>query len=135
MIFNKCLQFGCFLKIWKTADVLAIPKADRSKLHSVSGYRGISLLSVPGKCLEKLVIERLNHFLVSSNCIPPQQYGFTQGKSTTDAIKAVIEFVRNTRSTGHKCCLLALDIVGAFDNAWHPDILALLRKLKCPSNI
>ena len=34
-----------------------------------------------------------------------------------------------------KCCLLALDIAGAFDNAWHPGILARLLELKCPTNI
>lgn len=34
------------------------------------------------------------------------------------------------------CCgLLALDIAGAFDNAWHPGLLALLLKMKCPSNL
>jgi hypothetical protein len=32
------------------------------------------------------------------------------------------------------CCLLALDIEGAFDNAWYPGILARFRKLKCPPN-
>jgi len=49
-------------------------------------------------------------------------------------LKTVSDFVRNSRKRGLKCCLLALDLAGAFDNAWHPGILARLRKLKCPPN-
>jgi len=111
------------------------PIQDRNKLHSVQGYRGISLLSIPGKCPEKLATERLNHFLESAGHIPPQQYGFTAGRSTVEAIKAVTEHVSSCRRSVQKCCLLALDIAGSFDNAWHPGILAQLRKLNCPPNI
>jgi hypothetical protein len=63
---------------------------DKSKLHTVQGYCGISLLSIPDKCLEKLVIGRLNYFLESTAQIPPQQYGFIAGRSTAVAIKTVI---------------------------------------------
>ena len=83
---------------------------DKNKLHTVQGYRGISLLSIPGKCLETLVIGRLNYFLESTGQIPPQQYGFTAGRSTADVIKTVTDFVRRGCKLGTKCCLLALDI-------------------------
>jgi hypothetical protein len=76
------------------------------------------------------VIERLKYFLEPTGQLPPQQYG-----STADAIKAVSEFVCHSRKLGQKCCLLALDIAGAFDNAWHQGILSRLWKLKCPPNI
>jgi hypothetical protein len=49
------------------------------KLWLVQGYCSNSLLSIPGKCLEKLVIERLKYFLESKGQIPPQQYGFMAG--------------------------------------------------------
>jgi len=42
--------------------------------------------------------------------------------------------VENIRKRNQKCCLLALDIAGAFDNASHPVILKQLRKIKCPPN-
>jgi len=111
------------------------PKDGQELLHTVQGYRGISLLSFPGKCLEKLMIGRLNYFLEATGQIPPQRYGFTAGRSTADAINAVTEFVRRDRKLGLKCCLVALDIAGAFNNAWHPGILVSLWDLKCPTNI
>jgi len=76
-----------------------MPKSDRNKLQSVQGYRGISLLSIPGKCLEKLVTEKLNYFLETAGHTPPQQYGFTAGKSTVDAKNAVSEHVSCCRRT------------------------------------
>ena len=134
-IYNKCLELGCFPQAWKSANVIAIPKGDKSKSQSITGYRGISLLSTSGKCLEKLLMARLNYFLQSTGVIPPQQYGFTAGKSTADAIKTVTDFAQQSKHLGLKCCLLTLDIAGAFDNAWHPSLLASLLKMKCPANI
>ena len=134
-LFNKCFLLGRFPKKWGKARVIPIPKSDKTKLHSVQGYRGISLLSIPGKCLEKLVIERLNYFLESAEHIPPQQHGFIAGRSTADAKEAVLESVCHSRQIRQKCCLLALDKVGALDNAWDPGILARLWKLNCPPNI
>jgi len=72
---NKCLLLGYFPKVWKTARIIAIPKTDNSKLHTVQGYRGISLLPIPGKFPEPLVIGRLNFLLESTGQISPQQYG------------------------------------------------------------
>jgi retron-type reverse transcriptase len=134
-LMNKCLRLGCFPKAWKTARVIAIPKTDKSKHHTVHGYRGISLLPIIGKCLESLVVERLKSFLETAGLIPPQQFGFTAGRSTVDAIKKVIKSVTRGRTLGTKCCLVALDIAGAFDNTWHPALLVKLREQKCPSNI
>ena len=134
-LFNKCFLLGCFPKVWKRVSGIDIPKTDKRKLITVQGYRCIILLSIPGKYLEKLVIGRLNYFLESTGQIPPQQYGFTAGRSTADAIKTVTEIVRRGCKLATKCCLLALDIAGAFHNVRHTGILARLWELKCPTNI
>jgi hypothetical protein len=75
------------------------------------------------------VIERLNYFLEITGQISSLQFGFTAGISTADAIKSISDFVGNSRKREIKCCLLALDIAWAFDNAWHPGILARLREI------
>ena len=111
--------------------MITIPKADKSKHRSVEGFRGISLLSIPGKFLENIVIGRLNHFLATNGHIATIQFGFTAGR-TADAIKTVTKSVENIRKRNQKCCLLALAIAGAFDNACHPVILKQLRKIKWP---
>jgi len=131
-LYNKCFTIGCSPKVLKNARGIAIPIADKTKLRYVEGYRGISLLSIPGKCLEKLVTGRLIYFLEVFVQLSPLQFGFTAGRSTADTIKTVLDFVVTRRKRGLKCCLLALDTAGAFDNAWHPSILARLRNLSVP---
>ena len=74
----------------------------------------------------------LNYFLDRNVHIYPQQYGFTEGRSTVDTIKGVEEFVRYNKQLGLKSCHLTLDVAGAFDNSWHPGIVAKLLKINCP---
>ena len=134
-LFNKCLQLGCFPNKWKEASIAVIPKTDKNKLSSVNGYRGISLLSIPGKCFEKLTVKRLSEHLIRTGNIKQQQYGFKTGLSTEMAIRKVVEFTQDCKTKNLRSCIVALDFKGAFDNAWHPKILAMLKHYMCPGNI
>ena len=69
---NKCLLLGYFPTEWKEANIVAIPKSDKTKAHSVAGYRGISVLAIPGKCFEKLLAGKLNYFLDRNSHFPPK---------------------------------------------------------------
>jgi hypothetical protein len=53
-IINASLSLGYFPNIWKTSIMIFIPKLKKSPLLHTN-YRPISLLSVPGKVVEKLV--------------------------------------------------------------------------------
>jgi hypothetical protein len=63
------------------------------------------------------------------------QYGFTAHKSTIDAIDSAVKIIKTTFENKGFCLLIALDISGAFDNAFWPIILNNLREFKCPENI
>ena len=53
-LFNMSIRCSIFPQAWKDALIIPIPKAgDLSKLQN---YRPISLLPLPGKLLEKLVL-------------------------------------------------------------------------------
>ena len=60
MIFEKCLSEGTFPNFWKFANIQPIHKNDSSQIKS--NYRPISLLSVCGKTLEKIVVDELYAF-------------------------------------------------------------------------
>jgi hypothetical protein len=72
-----------------------------------------------------------------NKCRNPQKKvpTLSAGRSTADAITTVVMFVHRASKLGTICCLLALDITGAINNAWYPRILARLWELKCPPNI
>ncbi len=135
MVYNKCLKIGIFPNIWKTGCVKVLKKPNKTDYSTPKAYRPISLLSVFARILEKLLINRINYYLKSNNLLSENQYGFTPQKSTIDAIQSAVSFVKNGFKSKGFTLLVALDISGAFDNAYWPAILYTLRRFKCPKNL
>jgi hypothetical protein len=123
---------------WKRALVIPLHKKGE---HCVPGnYRGISLLSIPGKVYATILLHRV------SATVEPQlheaQCGFRPGRGTVDAM-----FVLRTvaaKCGEFQCCLAQafIDLAKAYDtiNRWalwkvlalygvHPKLIALLQDL------
>jgi hypothetical protein len=108
--YNECLKRGYFPREWKIAKIIPIIKPGKEDSQDPSKYRPISLLNIGGKVLEKLLINRIMHYIYQIEYINDSQYGFTPQKSTTDAAMAVKQFIEPE--------LASLDVKGAFDTAW-----------------
>ena len=50
-----------------------------------------------GKLLEELILQRLQALLVGENGLSENQFGFREGRSTADAIQAVVNIATNAR--------------------------------------
>ncbi|KFM66622.1 Hypothetical protein in type-1 retrotransposable element R1DM, partial [Stegodyphus mimosarum] len=133
-LFNRLLQAGSFPKCFKVGQVVLFLKKNKDPKQPES-YRPICLLSALGKVFEKLLIARLRHHLLISEYLSPIQYGFTPGKSTLHALKAVRDQIIDNRSTGYHTAFVSIDLKSAFDTLWWPAILQALREAKCPKNI
>ena len=72
---------------FKDANIIHLyrNKGDKSVCHN---YRGISLLSIAGKLLARVLLNRLTQHLVD-NIVPESQCGFRQNRGTIDMIFAV----------------------------------------------
>ena len=88
-----------------------------------------------GKVLEKLLINGVMHHLYSNSLMNPNQYGFTPKKNTTDATLAVKEYIEQGFRKGNITILINLDVQGAFDAAWWPNILHTLKTFNRPKNL
>lgn len=122
-LFSRCLRWGCFPRIWKTAIIKVIPKPAREDYNNPKSYRPIGLLPVLGKMLEKLFVNRLQWQLGSNGLLSPYQYGFTPQRSTEDALFDAMAMVRGGLESKDMVVMVSLDIEGAFDNAWWPAII------------
>jgi len=100
----------------------------------VSKFRPIRLLDTRRKVLEKIMINRINHHVYSRGYINENQYGFRPQKCTIDAAMAIKDFVQGL-ATVEVIALVSLDVQGAFDAAWWPEILNELQECKCPKNL
>ena len=58
-------------------------KGDRA---CCDNHRGISLLSIAGKVLGRVILNRLSSYVFGQNIIPESQCGFRRGRGTTDMI-------------------------------------------------
>lgn len=101
----------------------------------MSKYRPISLLNIGGKVLEKLMINRINHHIHTTEYLNKNQFGFRPQTSTIDAVKALTDYVEEGFSSGEVTVLVSLDVEGAFNSAWWPSILKSLSDSGCPRNL
>lgn len=64
---------------WKLANVIPIFK--KGKNEEPGNYRPLSLTSVPGKIMEKVILGDVEKHLRPNAVIGHSQHGFTSGKS------------------------------------------------------
>ena len=75
------------------------------------------------------------HYLHSRNLLSQNQYGFTPQTSTIDAVMDLKDYIQRSMEEGQYAALISLDVQGAFDATWWPQILYSLKTLKCPKNL
>ncbi len=75
------------------------------------------------------------YYLNSNNLLSDKQYGFTPQKSTEDALHSIKEFIEKAFDEKGFAAVIAVDINGAFDNAWWAKILFTLKTKECPKNL
>jgi hypothetical protein len=86
-LFNESIRIGEFPKIWKTANVIPIPKV--TSPTSFSDLRPISILPALSKLFEKLLAVQIVNFLDENNILPDTQSGFRGNYSTRTALLLV----------------------------------------------
>jgi len=119
-LFNKSVSSGKFPTSLKTARITPVFKSGEITL--TSNYRPISTLPILSKIFEKLMYKQLQNFLSINEILSPNQFGFRNNSSTSDA---VVEFLdRATGVLDQKSSMIAvfLDFSKAFDTVKH-DIL------------
>lgn len=122
LIILSCLRLSYFPDIWKIANIIAIKKPGKNPKDPKS-YRPISLLSSLSKILEKVILKRLRKHTTDFNIIPPEQHGFTPGKSTTHQLKRVCTQIKFNLSIGKSTGMVLVDIERAFDRVWRSGLI------------
>ena len=131
-IFNACLSIGHFPKILKSAVIKFIPKENKNPKNPIN-YRPISLLETPGKILEKVILSRLNAFLVDNKVIKDRQHGFRANRGTATAIATTYEKIANALADKNQVIVVLRDVSKAFDKVWHSGLKYKLLQFGLPS--
>lgn len=132
-MYNKMLSEGEFPGVWKEGIVKVFLKSEDKDPSKVKSYRPVTLLPVLGKIGERMVVKRMKEWMAREDRLDRGQFGFTEGVGTVDAL---LEMRREVEECERKYVVgLFLDISGAFDSAWWPEVLRVLREWRCPNNV
>ena len=94
-------------------------------MNSVNNYRGIALLSVVSKVLERCVFSRIyNHVAPHLNLL---QHGFRHNRLCVTQLIQHVHFLASTQDIGGQVDSIYLEMVKAFDMVPHQKLLYKLR--------
>ncbi|CAH8514717.1 unnamed protein product [Schistosoma haematobium] len=128
-----------FKKIWEEEQVpmdreghlVKIPK--KGDLSKCENYRGITLLSIPGKVFNRLLLNRMK-FAVDAQ-LRDQQAGFRKDRSCTDQIATLRIIVEQSVEWNSSLYIKFIDYGKAFDSVDRKTLWKLLRHHGVPEKI
>ena len=97
---------------WKKGHLVKLPK--KGDLSSCNNWRGIMLLSIPGKVLTRIILERLKTAL--DKALREEQAGFRKDRSCTDQIATMRIIIEQSLEWQSPLYSVFIDFQKAFDS-------------------
>ena len=127
LIFKQSLTTGVlFLSEWKKGDI--VPCYKKGDKQNLKNYRPISLLSICGKIIERLIFNETFSFFLANNLLAPIQSGFKPGDSCINQLLSITHEIYSSFDGGFEVRSVILDISKAFDKVWHEGIIFKLQQ-------
>ena len=125
-LFQNLTNLSCYPDIWKRSNIVPVHK--KNNKHLVENYRPISLLPIFGKIFEKLIFNKIYHFLAFFWLFLP---GFRPSDSCINQLLAITHEIFQAFDCNPplEVRLIFLDISKAFDKVWHEGLLCKLKSM------
>ena len=123
-LFNLSLRTGKMSTLWKSANITPIHKEDNREL--VTNYKSTFLLSIPAKCLERIVCSAINDHI--SPFLTEWQHGFVKGRSFETQLILTHHQWAVALVEGRQVDVAFLDFAKAFERVKHSVLLQKLCK-------
>ena len=132
-ILRSCLDL-CYIPIvWRTANIVFLPKPGKTKYDEAGSFRPVSLTSFLLKTLEKLVIWHLD--MTGSKVMHKKQHAYMKGKSTTSALHQLVGKLEKVIGAKHYALVTFLDVEGAFNKASFTALEEGMKNFEVPAQI
>jgi hypothetical protein len=131
-LFSSCLRTHHFPRAWRTATTAIIRKADKPDYRDPNAYRPIALLCTLGKLFEKVINERLTHWIDANNILPPSRMGGRRGRNIIDALLLLTSWIKNQWRNRNIVAGIFLDVKSAYPTVYKDRLCSRLKDLSCP---
>lgn len=125
-LFNRCFTEGIFPEPLKIAKVTPVFK--KGAKDNPENYRPITIIPMIGKVFEVIIKGRLCSFFEGRGLLCPEQFGFRSGRSTCDAVSALVGGVVEGFEGGMLTAALLYDLRKAFDCLCRESLLKKLER-------
>uniref|UniRef100_A0A8B9CHE2 Reverse transcriptase domain-containing protein n=1 Tax=Anser brachyrhynchus TaxID=132585 RepID=A0A8B9CHE2_9AVES len=131
-IIQRSWEYGEVPVDWKLANV---PIFKKGKKEDPSNYRPVSFTSVPGKIMEKMILEVIEAHLGDNAVIGSSQHGFMKGRSRLTNLISFYVKITHIVNQGKPADVIFLDFSKAFDMVSHRILLDRMSGIQLNKNI
>ena len=96
-------------------------------------HRGISLLSIAGKILARVLLNRMNEHLERSGLLPESQCGFRKNRGTIDMIFTARQLQEKCHEQNVGLYMTFVGLTKAFDTVSREGLWKIMAKFSCPA--
>ena len=116
---------------WKRGTIIKLPK--KGNLTDCNNWRGITLLSVPGKVMAIIILERICETL--DRKLREGQAGFRAGRACADHIFVLRNLIEQSEEWRRQLVVNFIDFRKAFDSLHRPTMWNILRSYGLPTKV
>ena len=116
---------------WKCGHLVKLPK--KGSLKECANWRGITLLSIPGKVFSRVLLERMKKEVEA--ILRDEQAGFRQERSCTDQIATLRMILEQSLEWNTSLYVVFIDYEKAFDSVDRSTLWKLLQHYGIPKKI
>ena len=116
---------------FKDASIIHLYKR-KGNPQVCDNHRGIALLSIAGKILAKILLNRLNVHLDQTGLIPESQCGFRKDRGTIDMIFTARQLQEKCQEQNVDLYMTFVDLTKAFDTVSRDGLWKIMAKFGCP---
>jgi len=113
---------------WRSSIIIPLPK--KGDLSDCNNWRGISLLSVPGKVMTTLMLNRMRQAIDS--VLREEQAGFRAGRACNDQIFTLRQIIEKVNDKQKPVIVNFIDFKKAFDSVHRPTLWQILKEYGLP---
>ena len=130
LLFQNSTKLSYYPYIWKRSDII-IPVHKKNDKQLVKTYRPMSLLPIFGKIFEKIIFNKIYHFLLEEKLLNPNQSGFRSSDSCINQLLAITHeiFEAFDCNPSLEVRSVLFDVPKAFEKVWHESLLYKLRSM------